>query len=520
VKRLFAAIAIALGVLTVAVIVVARQAQPMAPTGDTAMIESYTLRAGEGHLLVGPYSRFQWHHPGPLYFYFLSPFYEASGQRTVGLHAAAVAINLSMVAASVAIAATSGGPILAVAVASVSTLYVFRATDLLTSVWNPHIVALPLIATALLCAAAAAGRVWLFPLAALAASFVAQTDVGVLPVAVLLGLASFGALSSAALRSAELRQRYWAVAGVTLAVAGVAWLLPLVEQAMHAPGNLVALWNFFAAGGGRGQPLRIAFPAWSVMLSGLVRPDFYLAHGWVLRRSHSGWAEAWAVGQLVFLVCSAGLSIRAGRRLQLYLSALLFAASLLALWSVTQIDGDVMDHEIFWISALGVLNTAVVADAFMATLLPRGTISTGGATVACGLLLVVCASVGLSRLITIRAESLTPSAETTAIQRVAREVQGYLRREGVERPLVKIDQGSWPLAAGVLLQMQKAGVAYAVDDDWLAMFTESARATGRERVVLSISGAEHHVILGARPGTVTVVASDPVFADRVPHDSR
>ena len=516
-KRLFAGIAIALLILSVAVIAIARQAQPMAPTGDTAVIESYTLQAGAGHLLVGPYSRFQWHHPGPIYFYVLSPFYAASGDRTTGLNAAAVAINLSMLAASVAIAATSGGPILAVAVASASTLYVFRATDLLTSAWNPHIVVLPLMATALLCVAAAAGRVWLLPLAALAASFVAQTDVGVLPAAVLLGVASFGAMSSAAFRDAALRRRYWAVAGATVAVAVLAWLLPLVEQATHSPGNLAALWNFFAGGGGGAlQPLRAAFPAWSVMLSGLVRPDFYLAHGWVLRRSHNGWAEAWAIGQMVLLVCSAGLSIRAGRRFQLSLSAFLFAASLLALWSVTRIDGDIMDHEIFWISALGVLNTAVAVDAIASALLPRGAISAGAAAVACVLLLAVSAAAGLARLTSISAQSRTPSTETIAIEQIAQAVHAYVQREGIERPLVKIDQGSWGLAAGVLLQMQKAGVAYAVDDDWLPMFTESARATGQERAVLSISGAAHHVMLGGQPGTVVIAERDPVFADRVP----
>jgi hypothetical protein len=505
--------------LTVAAIVIARQAQPIAPTGDTAVIESYTRMASEGRLLVGPYSRFQWHHPGPIYFYVLSPFYAASGDHTAGLNAAAVAISLSLIAVSVVIAATSGGPILAVTVASASALYVFRLPDLLTSAWNPHIVVLPLVATALLCAAAAAGRVWLLPIAALAASFAAQTAVGVLPAAVLLGVAAFGAISSAALRDRAIRRRYAAVTAVTAAVAALAWTPPLIEQATHSPGNLAALWNFFAAGGSTGQPLRAAFAAWAVMLSGVVRPDFYLAHGWTLRLNHSGWAEAWAIGQMLLLVCSAVLSIRAGRRFQLYLSAFLFTTSLLALWSVTRIAGDIMDHEIFWISGLGLLNTAVVADAIISALAPHGLlsgVSSRRAAIASGVLVMFCAVAGLSKLNGIRAQSLAPSVETTAIQRVARDVQAYLQREGAERPLIKIDQDSWGLAAGVLLQLQKAGVAYAVDEDWLPMFTETARAAGHESAVLSISGATRHVILRGQPGTVAVAESDPVFADALP----
>jgi hypothetical protein len=517
VRRLFAGIAIALICLIVAAIVIARQAQPMAPTGDTAVLESYTRMASEGRLLVGPYSRFQWHHPGPIYFYVLSPFYAASGHHTAGLNAAAVAINLSLLTASVVIAATSGGPILAVTVASVSAFYVFRLPDLLVSVWNPHIVVLPLVATALLCAAAAAGRAWLLPLAALAASFVAQTAVGVLPAAVLLGVASFGAVSSAAFRDEAIRRRYGAVALATVVVAALAWMLPLVEQTTGSPGNLAALWSFFAAGGA-GQPFRVAFAAWAAMLSGLVRPDFYLAHGWVLRLNHNGWAEGWAIGQMMLLACSAVLSIR--RQFQLYLSAFLFATSLLALWSVTRIEGEIMDHEIFWISGLGLVNIAVVADAIISTLVPRGVLSSmfsaHAAAITCGVLVMFCAAAGLSQLNAIRAQSLAPSVETTAIQHVARDVQVYLQRENVGRPLVKIDQDSWGLAAGVLLQMQKAGVAYAVDEDWLPMFTEAARATGQESAVLSISGATRHVILRGQPGTVAVAASDPVFADALP----
>ena len=58
-----------------------------------------------------------------------------------------------------------------------------------------------------------------------------------------------------------------------------------------------------------------------------------------------------------------------------------------------------MDHEVFWISGLGVLNTAVVADAIVSALLPRGAMPASAAAMACGLLLAVCAAAGLSRLV-------------------------------------------------------------------------------------------------------------------------
>jgi len=42
---------------------------------DLAVAELYTLRASRGQQLVGSYSRFRFHHPGPAQFYFLAPFY-------------------------------------------------------------------------------------------------------------------------------------------------------------------------------------------------------------------------------------------------------------------------------------------------------------------------------------------------------------------------------------------------------------------------------------------------------------
>jgi hypothetical protein len=54
-----------------------------------------------------------------------------------------------------------------------------------------------------------------------------------------------------------------------------------------------------------------------------------------------------------------------------------------------------------------------------------------------------------------------------------------VRATGV-RPLIQIDQDEWPVAAGALLHLQRSRLAFAVEDDWLVMFTERARSTGAE----------------------------------------
>ena len=46
--------------------------------GDLAVLELGIFDAWDGERLIGPYSRFGWHHPGPLYFYLLLPIYALS----------------------------------------------------------------------------------------------------------------------------------------------------------------------------------------------------------------------------------------------------------------------------------------------------------------------------------------------------------------------------------------------------------------------------------------------------------
>jgi hypothetical protein len=75
-----------------------RHAPPFREVSDGAILEIYTLEALKGKLLLGPYSRFGWHHPGPLYFYLEAPWYWLSGRHTAGMQAGALVINLAALA--------------------------------------------------------------------------------------------------------------------------------------------------------------------------------------------------------------------------------------------------------------------------------------------------------------------------------------------------------------------------------------------------------------------------------------
>jgi hypothetical protein len=176
--------AIAIGVL----IAISRQAADAAPTSDTAVIESFTLLASQGQLLLGPYSRFQWHHPGPLYFYWMAPFYVLSGERTSGLHAGALVLNLLCAFAMTRILSRRAGATLALALTGSLGVYLWRSAEMLASPWNPHVPVIALLALIVATADVLAGAYATLPLVAALASLAGQTHVALLPLAASLGV--------------------------------------------------------------------------------------------------------------------------------------------------------------------------------------------------------------------------------------------------------------------------------------------------------------------------------------------
>src|SRR5215471_15054113 len=114
--RRAAAIAATVLALAAGLVFVARRAPPVVTAADIAVIELYTDLASHGRLLLGPYSRFGWHHPGPLYFYLQAPLYAASNRAGAALNVGAVAINVTAFGLLLWTIARQGRPVLAVLV--------------------------------------------------------------------------------------------------------------------------------------------------------------------------------------------------------------------------------------------------------------------------------------------------------------------------------------------------------------------------------------------------------------------
>ena len=69
-----------------------------AVVGDGAVLELQARQTARGENLLGPYSRFHFNHPGPIYFSLMLPLYYLSGQAHGSFFFTSVLINLAAVA--------------------------------------------------------------------------------------------------------------------------------------------------------------------------------------------------------------------------------------------------------------------------------------------------------------------------------------------------------------------------------------------------------------------------------------
>jgi hypothetical protein len=499
----------ALGVL--AAVNFTRTLPPIITDADLAIAELYTELASRGRLLLGPYSRFGWHHPGPLYFYLQAPLYALGGHQAASLYAGAVAINIVALLTIAWVTARENRGWLLVLVTGACVLLAWRVPRLMASPWTAHVPILPSLAFGVLCAAVASGRRGLLPLTVVFGSFIAQTHAALVPMVGLIGAALLVVMAldkhkDGYLVTSALNRAAW----IGLAV----WLLPISEALSHAGGNVAALWRFFVLTPAEGQPLREAFVHWSYGLTGVLRPDLALPWGGHFALAYLWWGIPCAIAQVVVLAAIARRDLTAGRRFEGYLAGAMLLASSIGLWALTRIRGDILDHEIFWLSALGSLNLAVIGAAWL-----RGRVMfrvdwwAGAIAVpACVALLVLGLAIGVNHLRDFTAFELRRT-ERSVILAAHASIRDYLRRENVERPLLRVDNEAWSESAGVLLRLYRDGTAFAVTDASLPMFTNAFSTTGREDAVVTIGPESVHRQLAGQPSNVVLLEAHPVYVD-------
>lgn len=514
-RRALLAVAVFGALCAIAVVAQARGTTPIVTSADLAVTELYTEIATRGQLLVGPYSRFGWHHPGPIYFYVLAPLYAAGGHQAAALFGAAVALNLAAILTLAWVSARDDrGPRLAL-VTMACLAFVWRVPHLLASPWTAHVPVLAGLAFVVVGGSIAGGRHRLLPLLMLLGSFVAQTHVSYVPVVGALSVVAIAA--SAVQRTQETRAVIGASAGVLLLL----WLPALAEALLNDGGNIAALWQFFVANGTASRSVAESFGYWSYGLTGILRADLSLPWGGHIVVAPTWWMGPFALGQVVSLALVSWRSSARGHLVEAGVAGCAAIASVLGLWAITRIHGDVLDHELFWLVALGALNLGILAGAIVNRIWQAAWSWRDRAGVAvCVIALLGIAERGVTHLQDFTSDERRRS-DTPRIPATYEILRDFFDQRAINRPLFRLDADAWGDAAGILLRLRHAGRSFAVDDMNAPMFAAFFKPSGNEDALVNLSSREGiHLEIAARPGNVVLRDRHPLFVDVLPVPAR
>ena len=496
-----------------------RSARDAYPIGDEAMLEIYTLHAVRGMWPLGPYSQFGWHHLGPLYFYLLAPLYEISGEKTIAMHAGALALNLLSLSALVYTLLRYAAPAVTWTIALAFAVYAYRLEPMIASYWNPHIVVLPAATYVVLSAAVADGRYAVMPVAALVGSFLIQTHISLAPCVLALGSGALIAATFARRDPAPVWGLHrWMV--VSTCVLAVLWLFPLIEEVSHAPGNISRVMRFFRDPS-PGQEARTAVFVWGEMISGLFRGDFHLPAGVPLpiaTQTFTG-AGAAAIAQMVLLAVAC---LDAARRRDRFLCALTAAgllASAMTLFSITRAKSLIGEYTVFWLSSIGALNWAVIGGVVLTRLagVRLGAIQRWAAVGASAFLVSWFLYIGNDELKRARRHGLSSRDESAKrVQLASEAIISEIQRRDVRRPLFRLNTQDWGEGVGVVLQVYKRRGDSAVDTNLVWFFGEPLAPVGREDRVFVIADATREATMTRPPGDEVIARFDQMYVHSRP----
>jgi hypothetical protein len=470
------------------------------PISDGAVLEIYTLHAVKGFWPFGPYSQFRWHHPGPMLFYLLAPFYALGGYRTIALHAGALAINLASVLTIAGVLIRSATPAVACTGVAALGLFLFRVDALAGSYWNPHIVVLPVAALLVLCARLASGRLATLPAIVVAGSFLAQTHVSLVPyVGVLVGVA----LAVGIVWREQPVARWIGVSAVLLLLL---WLPPLVEQVRHWPGNVSQLATFFSEPFD-GPPWATVFGVWGDVMSAALRPGLKMPVGWAAVSDVGNWLPALGAVQAALLGAGCLLAARQRNKFSAALCGLGLLATLTAFWSITRIRTLIGDYMVFWMSIVGVMNWAAIVGLAIDALIRRRVAA--GRAVAIRWVAVAAAAVVAVMFVSAGARQIAGAkdlanrnqpASARDVRIICDALDAYLAGEQVKRPLFQSSAAAWGDAAGVILYRYRSGQPITVSPDLVWMFGDPLAPTGHEDGTIIIADRAAHAELVQQPG--------------------
>lgn len=452
------------------------------PVADDAWIELQIRDIGHRAVLLGPYSRFGWFHPGPFLYYVLWLPYRLTGSTGASLVIAALTFNALVVVAIAFVARRRGGlPLVLLTLFLVGLLGASEGARVAREVWNPFITMWPFVLLVLVAWSLSCAEAWALPVTAVVATFLVQTHVGyglVTTVLVVAGLVG-AAITLWRRRSDERhpeRVRSWLrMVGVTAGVGVILWLPVVVQQVRDEPGNLTTLLRFFRDHG-REHSYADAWHvvagqlgAWPDWLSGSFRGNVYTG-GFDL--SGTAPIAVW----VVVLVIAAGLTWRRAKDV-FRLDVILALSIATAVVSVSRVVGAILPYLVTWTRVLGVLVWLAIAWSAARWYQTRGTPDPRLGRVALGVVAVALVAVAVVNTVDAATAGNPDAVGSHQVEALATDVRHALPAgDGVVEIRGGTTAGSAWIGAGIAAQLERDGIATRVAP-------ELGFAYGRDRVL-------------------------------------
>ena len=213
--------------------------------GDLSVIRLRALDVGTSNTpLVGPYSRFQWNHPGPSLSFAFAPWARLFGNSGVGILIGAFVANLAAMFGAAWVARRSSKVLFFLTSIVLAAFVLLAQSGELFNPWNPFVVVLPLFAALIAAWGTFRGDRVAAVVLVIAASFAIQGHIGTAPLSVLALLIGGGGLLYAIIRSeGEDRRDFVTTSLIAVGVMFVCWIPPLLDQ-LFGTGNLGRLVSF------------------------------------------------------------------------------------------------------------------------------------------------------------------------------------------------------------------------------------------------------------------------------------
>ncbi len=330
--------------------------------GDFALLEHAVRHVWTGDTLLGPYSRFRWSPPGPLFFYFAAPFQALFGASSTGLYVATCVVNAGASATIVSSVRLFARRSHAIAALVVVLTWFVAFGNVAANPWNPFIVVLPLMAFLVTSAMFARGRIGAVYPAVVFGALVAQHHVAAVSTVLVSGVVALIAfLVGTHRRGGLVREVGWRLV-LAAAVLVVLFLPPLTEQLTAPVGNLTKLWLFFAHRETPLEPIAAATRLWATATSWL--PERVISHS-LIDEGYIPLVMRWdptpkdiaTSGTIIAVVHVAAIAasafVAARRRDLASLSLLCFGASanVLSVTALRAIVGESYCYLVFWTTA-------------------------------------------------------------------------------------------------------------------------------------------------------------------------